>query len=236
MDEVAVLPAAHPLAQQPLLAARDFEGQPFISLARDDPYRQQIDAVFARPACSAGCGDPSWGWCSTWPIVNPLVAACAGPQLVVRPLAFSQQGWAWPWCMCRAAAGGAPAGLRHSLPGHVLLLLHRPAEPADALVAALQHGTGAAAIRRLNASGGGALEGQHLGAKALQHLAALVLGLAQHAEHGAVGFGLGGDDLHDLGFHMQPVAGPCGLGPGQLFHAAADHAVRQRNARSPGAC
>jgi hypothetical protein len=148
-------------------------------------------------------------------IVNPYTAqACAGPQLVVRPLAF-----AIPFQV------------------HMLLPLHRPAEPAvDALVAALQHGTGAAAIRRLNASGGGALEGQHLGAKALQHLAALVLGLAQHAEHGAVGLGLGGDDLHDLGFHLQPVAGPCGLGPGQLFHAAADHAVRQRNARSPGAC
>ena len=34
MDEVAVLPARHPLAARPVLGAQDFAGQPFISLAR----------------------------------------------------------------------------------------------------------------------------------------------------------------------------------------------------------
>lgn len=47
MDEVAVLPASHPLAARGT-GEQDFAGQPFISLARDDSYRAQIDAVFAR--------------------------------------------------------------------------------------------------------------------------------------------------------------------------------------------
>ncbi len=46
-DELVVLPADHPLAARTELALADFEGQPFISLAATDPYRQQIDALFA---------------------------------------------------------------------------------------------------------------------------------------------------------------------------------------------
>ncbi|CDG82180.1 LysR family transcriptional regulator [Janthinobacterium agaricidamnosum] len=46
VDEVCVLPDGHPLAARSALAPRDFAGQPFISLAAVDPYRQQIDEIF----------------------------------------------------------------------------------------------------------------------------------------------------------------------------------------------
>lgn len=126
MDEVAVLPAGHALAAKPVLAVHDFAGERFISLARDDPYRHQIDAVFEQAgvprhmhlethSAVAVCAMVQHGLGVA--IVNPLTAqACAGAQLVVRPLAFSI-----PFLV------------------HVLLPLHRPVEPAvEALVAALQ--------------------------------------------------------------------------------------------------
>lgn len=99
LDEVAVLPAAHPLAAKSLLAPADFAGQPFIGLADGDPYRAQIDAVFAAAGVQrrqqlqthsavAVCAMVQQGLGLA--IVNPFTArACAGPQLVVRPLAFS---------------------------------------------------------------------------------------------------------------------------------------------------
>lgn len=125
-DEVAVLPAAHALAAQDRLALSDFQGQDFISLAADDPYRREIDARFeaagvarrlrvqthsAVAVCElvrAGLG---------LAIVNPLTAqACAGQGLVVRPLAVSI-----PY---RVSA---------------LLPLHRPAQPlAEQLLSALR--------------------------------------------------------------------------------------------------
>ncbi len=99
LDEVAVLPAGHPLARRTVLALRDFEGQDFVSLADTDPYRLQIDAQFqaagvhrrlqvqthsAVAVCAlvqAGLGVA---------IVNPLTArACQGPGLLVRRLAAS---------------------------------------------------------------------------------------------------------------------------------------------------
>lgn len=46
LDEVCVLPVDHPLASKAVLEPRDFEGQPFVSLAADDPYRRQFDAIF----------------------------------------------------------------------------------------------------------------------------------------------------------------------------------------------
>ncbi|MBD7961058.1 LysR family transcriptional regulator [Comamonas avium] len=126
MDEVAVLPAAHPLAAQPVLQAQDFDGQAFISLARDDPYRVQIDAVLARAGVQrrmlvethsavAVCAMVQHGLGVA--IVNPLTArACAGADLVLRPLQFS-----------------IPFQV------HMLLPLHRPAVPeVDWLVQALQ--------------------------------------------------------------------------------------------------
>ena len=126
MDEVAVLPALHPLAAQLRLQAQDFEGQPFISLARDDPYRQHIDAVFAKAGVQrqmrletlsavAVCAMVQHGLGVA--IVNPLTAhACAGADMVVRPLAFS-----------------IPFQV------HMLLPMHRPAAPEVAwLVQALE--------------------------------------------------------------------------------------------------
>lgn len=116
MDEVAVLPAAHPLAARPVLQAQDFADQPFISLARDDPYRIKIDAVFAQAGMQrkllletlsavAVCAMVQHGLGVA--IVNPLTArACAGADMVVRPLAFS-----------------IPFQV------HMLLPLHRPAVP-----------------------------------------------------------------------------------------------------------
>lgn len=116
LDEVAVLPADHPLAAKARLQLSDFADQPFISLAADDPYRREIDMRFqaagvrrqqrvqthsAVAVCAlvhAGLG---------LAIVNPLTArACAGPGLAVRPLAVSI-----PY---RVAA---------------LVPLHRPAQP-----------------------------------------------------------------------------------------------------------
>ena len=47
LDEVAVLPAGHPLAARPVLQLADFAGQPFVSLSADDPYRRLIDTRFA---------------------------------------------------------------------------------------------------------------------------------------------------------------------------------------------
>lgn len=98
-DEVAVLPADHPLASRKRLALKDFAGQDFISLAADDPYRREIDARFdaagvarrlrvqthsAVAVCElvrAGLG---------LAIVNPLTArACAADGLVVRALTVS---------------------------------------------------------------------------------------------------------------------------------------------------
>jgi DNA-binding transcriptional LysR family regulator len=126
MDEVAVLPAQHPLASKTVLSPQDFEGQAFISLARDDSYRMQIDAVFAQAGVQrkmlletlsavAVCAMVQHGLGVA--IVNPLTAqACAGSSLVVRRLAFS-----------------IPFQV------HMLLPLHRPAVPeVDWLVHALE--------------------------------------------------------------------------------------------------
>src|SRR3989344_2488002 len=50
LDEVAVLPASHALARQPVLQLADFADQPFVSLSANDPYRRIIDARFAEAA------------------------------------------------------------------------------------------------------------------------------------------------------------------------------------------
>lgn len=127
-DEVAVLPAGHALALRERLALADFQGQDFISLAEDDPYRREIDTRFAAAGVArrlrvqthsavavcelvrAGLGVA---------IVNPLTAAaCARDGLAVRPLAVSI-----PY---RVSA---------------LLPLHRPAQPlVDRLLSALRRG------------------------------------------------------------------------------------------------
>lgn len=46
-EEVVVLPEGHPLLARPVLELEDFSGLPFVSLAPQDSYRRQIDALFA---------------------------------------------------------------------------------------------------------------------------------------------------------------------------------------------
>ncbi|GAA6141976.1 LysR family transcriptional regulator [Hydrogenophaga sp. 5NK40-0174] len=98
-DEVCVLPAGHALARKPVLAPEDFAGEAFISLAPGDPYRQQIDSVFASagvarqlrvetPSAVSVCAMARYG--VGVGIVNPLTAADqASVALVVRPLTVS---------------------------------------------------------------------------------------------------------------------------------------------------
>lgn len=45
-NEVAVLPSSHSLCRKKILQPSDFEGEHFISLAVNDPYRQAIDQLF----------------------------------------------------------------------------------------------------------------------------------------------------------------------------------------------
>ncbi len=101
LDEVAVVPAGHPLADRPVLQLADFADQPFVSLSADDPYRRLIDARFAEAAvprtlrmethsAAAVCAMVEHGLGLA--IVNPLTAlaaAAANGRLVVRRLAFS---------------------------------------------------------------------------------------------------------------------------------------------------
>ena len=126
-DEVAVLPADHPLRRLAVLDARDFSGTRFVSLAEGDPYRQAIDSMFQQAGVQratlletasavAVCAMVQQGLGVA--IVNPLTAAAmAGPRLVVRPL-------------------------KMSIPFHVSLLLPQVATPhplRDALVATFTH-------------------------------------------------------------------------------------------------
>ena len=99
VNEVAVLPAGHPLCQKAVLQPGDFANERFVSLAEGDPYRAAIDAMFA------SAGVQRTGWLETTSavavcamvqqglgvaIVNPLTAAAmAGPNLVVRPLSVA---------------------------------------------------------------------------------------------------------------------------------------------------
>ncbi|MFM2118696.1 MAG: HTH-type transcriptional activator CmpR [Pseudomonadota bacterium] len=98
-DEVCVLSASHALAGRSRLTLADFEGQAFVSLAPSDPYRRQIDAAFGAagvqrqlrvdtPSAASVCALVRQGL--GLGIVNPVTAlAMAGPDLIVRPLAFA---------------------------------------------------------------------------------------------------------------------------------------------------
>ena len=97
-NEVAVLPASHALRRKTRLQPADFEGQPFISLAVNDPYRQAIDSVFSRHGVTRSMlleTDSAVAICAMVrqglgvAIINPLTAlecAGAGNGLAVRPL------------------------------------------------------------------------------------------------------------------------------------------------------
>jgi DNA-binding transcriptional LysR family regulator len=102
-DEVAVLPAGHPLAARRRLALRDFAGEPFVSFHPRDRYRQWVDRLFAEAGVERQLAvetDNAVAVCAMvrhglgLAIVNPLTAlALAGPAeggaLEVRPLAVS---------------------------------------------------------------------------------------------------------------------------------------------------
>lgn len=104
-DELCVLPAGHSLLAKPLLAPQDFEGLPFLSLATADPYRVQLDAVFAQHevqrqmriqthSAVALCEMVRQGLGVA--IVNPLTAlACAGKGLALRRFAVSVPYEVW---------------------------------------------------------------------------------------------------------------------------------------------
>ena len=105
-NEVAVLPQGHRLAERTLLQPGDFEGERFISLAPGDPYRAEIDRMFAQAnvqrltglettSAVAVCALVRQGLGVA--IVNPLTALemsqgealAAGSGLVVRPLSVA---------------------------------------------------------------------------------------------------------------------------------------------------
>ena len=103
-NEVAVLPHGHRLAARAQLQPGDFEGERFISLAPGDPYRAEIDRVFAQAGVQritslettsavAVCALVRQGLGVA--IVNPLTAlemaqaAGSGSGLVVRPLSVA---------------------------------------------------------------------------------------------------------------------------------------------------
>lgn len=99
VDEVCVLPDAHPLLAKRVIQLKDFADQPFISLSPNDPYRIQIDAAFSQagiarrliadtPTAVSVCSFVRQGLGVA--IVNPLTALdFAGRQLHIRPLAVS---------------------------------------------------------------------------------------------------------------------------------------------------
>ncbi len=99
LDEVCVLPTGHPLSTKAVLEPRDFEGERFVSLSPEDPYRRQFDAIFAAAGVQrrlqmethsaiAVCALVQQGLGVA--LVNPLTAwACAGPQLQIRRFSVS---------------------------------------------------------------------------------------------------------------------------------------------------
>jgi DNA-binding transcriptional LysR family regulator len=98
-DEVCILPQGHPLAGREVLVPADFEALPFISLAPTDPYRIQVDAVFAEagirrrlqlesPSAVSVCALVRQGLGVA--IVNPLTALELAPTgLLIRPFGVS---------------------------------------------------------------------------------------------------------------------------------------------------
>lgn len=98
-DEVAVLPDGHPLLARRVLRPKDFAGQPFVSFAPSDPYRQLVDALFEAQGVSRQLVLETASAASVCAlvrqglglaIVNPLTALeLAGTGLQIRPLSVS---------------------------------------------------------------------------------------------------------------------------------------------------
>ena len=101
LDEVAVLPASHPLLAKRRLTPGDFAGQAFVSFHPRDRYRQWVDKVFAEAGVDRQLAvetDSAVAVCAMvrhglgLAIVNPLTAlalSLPGAGIAVRPLAFS---------------------------------------------------------------------------------------------------------------------------------------------------
>jgi DNA-binding transcriptional LysR family regulator len=96
VNEVAVVPASHPLASKLTLSLQDFGNERFIRLAPEDSYRVSIDRLFSKAnidrvmlletaSAVAVCAMVQQGLGVS--IVNPLTAlAMSSPKLKVRPL------------------------------------------------------------------------------------------------------------------------------------------------------
>lgn len=99
VDEVCVLPDAHPLLGKQVIELADLAGQSFIGFPPNDPYRIKVDTAFASlglvrkivveaPTSVSVCGLVRSG--AGVAIVNPLTALdFEGRCLHIRPLAVS---------------------------------------------------------------------------------------------------------------------------------------------------
>ena len=98
-DEVAVLPAGHPLLDHRVLKPADFHGLDFVSLGGADPYRRVIDEMFASQRVVRGTHVEAGSAVSVCAlvrqglgvaIVNPLTAMeLAGAGLHLRPISVA---------------------------------------------------------------------------------------------------------------------------------------------------
>ena len=101
LDEVAVLPAGHPLLAKTRLAPADFGGHAFVSFHPRDRYRQWVDKAFVDAGVDRQLAvetDSAVAVCAMvrhglgLAIVNPLTAlalATPGAGIAVRPLTFT---------------------------------------------------------------------------------------------------------------------------------------------------
>ncbi len=99
VDEVCVLPEHHPLACRDQLTPADFAGLPFISLSKDDSYRQLLDNLFREQEISRMLRMETHSAASVCAmvkagigvsIINPLTALdYAGRGVVMRRFSIS---------------------------------------------------------------------------------------------------------------------------------------------------
>ncbi|MDO7926851.1 LysR family transcriptional regulator [Pseudomonas sp. KFB-139] len=99
VNEVCILPPGHPLSTEPVIDPRLLSSYPFVHLAPNDPYRHQLDSVFAKLGVFRASiieVDNAAVICQMVlngigiSIINPLVANTYLSQgLVIRPLSIS---------------------------------------------------------------------------------------------------------------------------------------------------
>ena len=118
LDEVCVLPAGHRLLHKTVLEPADFAGEDFISLSPEDPYRRQLDALFAAA-----------GVARRLPLeTHSAVAVCA---LVQQGLGLAIVNPLTALAFARAGSGLALRRFAPAVPFRVCALLpeFRPAQP-----------------------------------------------------------------------------------------------------------